>query len=353
MWVVYCNVEVEHIANFDGLWNIRIPKTTVNFAFMKRNISTLLISIAACAGSVAETVTPIPFGDMNSWETRNIPESLILGGHTKTLYEIAPNAVVDGDVVYKNKGGSPWATSNVLAHVKGITKGSNAVEPDTRGSGDRAARLNTIIERCKVIGIINIDVLVGGSIFLGEMIEPVSSTSNPYSHMVMGIPFEKRPSALQYDYKVSMPQADERVYSSGFSRKKTLPGRDNAEVYILLQRRWEDADGNLYAKRVGTGRERFDSSTGGWVNRHRLEIKYGDITKDSGYKDFMGLIPEDKSYYARNSKGKMVPVKEVGWDDPAATPTHMLVMASAASGTAYIGTPGLTLWVDNFALVYP
>jgi hypothetical protein len=30
----------------------------------------------------------------------------------------------------------------------------------------------------------------------------------------------------------------------------------------------------------------------------------------------------------------------------------MLVMASSGSGTAYIGTIGLTLWVDNFALVY-
>ena len=48
----------------------------------------------------------------------------------------------------------------------------------------------------------------------------------------------------------------------------------------------------------------------------------------------------------------MVPVKEVGWDSPDATPTHLLVMASAGSGTAYIGTIGLTLWVDNMGLVY-
>ncbi len=66
----------------------------------------------------------------------------------------------------------------------------------------------------------------------------------------------------------------------------------------------------------------------------------------------MGLIAQDKSYYARNSKGKMVPVKEVGWDAPDATPTHMLLMASAGSGTAYIGTVGLEFLVDNFALVY-
>lgn len=311
-----------------------------------------MLYIVLAVSVSAETVTPISYGNMNRWVVRNIPESGIIGGNTKVLYEIAPNDTVDGDIVYKNRGGSPWATSNVLAHVKGITKGSNAVSPDWRASGDRAAKLSTLIERVKVIGIINIDVLVGGSIFLGEMIEPIKSTDNPYSNMVMGVPFTRRPKALQYDYRVEMPSTDSRVYSSGFGRKKTLPGHDNAEVYIILQRRWEDEDGNLYARRVGTGRERFGGSTDGWVNGHRLEVMYGDITGRPDYKDYMGLIPEDKSYYARNSKGKMVPVKEVGWDSPDAVPTHMLVMASAASGTAYIGTPGLTLWVDNFGLVY-
>ncbi len=66
----------------------------------------------------------------------------------------------------------------------------------------------------------------------------------------------------------------------------------------------------------------------------------------------MGLIHADKNYYARNSKGKMVPVQEVGWDDADATPTHLMVMASSGSGTAYIGTIGLTMWVDNIGLVY-
>jgi hypothetical protein len=213
--------------------------------------------------------------------------------------------------------------------------------------------MTTLMEHCKAIGIINIDVVVAGSIFLGEMLEPISSTKEPYSKMEMGVAFTKRPTALQFDYKLSMPDASTgRTYSSGFGKKKTLTGNDNAEVYIILQRRWEDADGNLYAKRVGTGRERYSKSTNGWVNNHRIKIHYGDITNESYYKSYMGLISADKSYYAKNSKGKMVPVKEVGWDSADATPTHMLVMASSGSGTAYIGTIGLTLWVDNFALVY-
>ena len=48
----------------------------------------------------------------------------------------------------------------------------------------------------------------------------------------------------------------------------------------------------------------------------------------------------------------MVPVIEEGWDSADATPTHILVMASAGSGTAYIGTLGLTLWIDNIGLVF-
>ena len=70
------------------------------------------------------------------------------------------------------------------------------------------------------------------------------------------------------------------------------------------------------------------------------------------YKSYMGLIPEGKSYYARNSKGKMVPVREVGWDSPDAEPTHMILMFSAGSGEPYTGTPGLTIWIDNVELGY-
>jgi hypothetical protein len=303
--------------------------------------------------SVAEKVEPIKYGNFENWVTRSIKESSIIGGNTKQVYEIAPNASTSGDKAYTNQGGSPWATSNVMAKVCGITKTSNAVFPDTRESGGRCCKMTTMMEHCKAIGLINIDVLVAGSIFLGEMLEPVSSTKEPYSKMEMGVPFTKRPTALQFDYKVSMPDASTgRTYSSGFSKKKQLAGNDNAEVFIILQRRWEDANGNIYAKRVGTGREHYSKSTKGWVNSHRLKIHYGDITGESFYKSYMGLIAADKSYYAKNSKGKMVPVKEVGWDSADATPTHMLVMASAGSGTAYIGTIGLTLWVDNMSLVY-
>lgn len=300
----------------------------------------------------AETFEKLKYGDFENWVTRTIPESRVLGGHKKTLYEIAPTETIEGNVPYKNKGGSPWATSNVLANVMGVVKGSNAVFPDDRATGNKCCKLTCLMEHCKAIGIINIDVVVAGSIFLGKMIEPVKSTKDPYSKMEMGVKFNRRPKALRFDYKLTIPDGDIKTYSSGFGKKKTYAGHDCAEVYIILQRRWEDANGNIHAKRVGTGRRHFDKSTSGWVNGYDIPVWYGDITSRSDYKDYMGLIAKDKSYYAENSKGKMVPVIEEGWDSADATPTHLLVMASAGSGTAYIGTIGLTLWVDNMGLVF-
>lgn len=302
--------------------------------------------------ATAQKFEPLKYGDFENWVTRHIKESGIIGGNEKILYAIAPEQTVEGNVAYVPAGGSPWGTSNVMAKVMGITKGSNAVFPDTRAPGNRCCKLSTIIEKCKAAGIINVDVLVAGSIFLGRMLEPIKSTSDPYSKMDMGIPFTKRPSALRFDYRVAMPAKAMRVYSSGFGKKKITSGHDEAEVYIILQRRWEDEEGNIYAKRVGTGREHYGKDTGGWVNGHKIKVQYGDITGTPGYKPYMGLIPEEKSYYARNSKGKVVPVKEVGWDSPDAVPTHLMVMASAGNGTAYTGTPGLTLWVDNMGLLY-
>ena len=300
----------------------------------------------------AETFELLPFGDFNSWITRNIKESAIIGGKNKTLYEIGPTQTIEGNKAYSNLGDSPWATSNVYAKVSGVTKGSNAVFPEQRGNGNSCVKLTTVLENCKAIGIINIDVTVAGSIFLGQMFEPIKSTSNPYAKMEMGIPFTRRPKSLRFDYKLLIPEGNTRLYSSGFGKKKTLNGHENAEVFIILQRRWEDKDGKIHAKRVGTGRRHLTQSTNGWVNAYDIPVWYGDITARKDYKPYMGLIPKEKSYYARNSKGKMVPVVEEGWDNANAIPTHMLVMASTSTGEAYIGTIGLTLWLDNIGLVY-
>jgi len=310
------------------------------------------VTMLLCVSMSAETVEKIPFGDMEQWVTRNIEESRVIGGKTKQVYAIAPTKTINGDEAYRNMGGSPWGTSNVMAKVMGVTKCSNAVYPDNRSGGGRCCKMSTILEECKVLGLINMEVLVAGSIFLGEMDEPIKNSKNPYSKMEMGMAFTKRPKALQFDYRLIVPEEDARIYSSGFGSKKRYAGRDNAEVYIILQQRWEDKDGKLYAKRVGTGRERYSQATSGWVNGHRIEVMYGDIRNRAEYRDYMGLLSGDRAYYARNSKGKLVAVEEVGWAASDATPTHVLVMASSGCGTAYIGTVGMTLWVDNMSFVY-
>lgn len=320
---------------------------------MNRKISALLALVSTfSAAYAADKVEPIRYGDFDNWITRNIHESALIGGETKQVYAIGPDKTIDGDEPYVNLGGSPWATSNVMAKVCGITKTSNAVYPAAHKGNGRCARLTTRLEHCKAIGLINIDVLVAGTIFLGRMFEPIKSTKDPYTKMEMGIPFTRRPKALQYDYSLTIPAGNSRLYSSGFGSKKIIAGSDKAEVFIILQRRWEDADGNLYAKRVGTGRELLDKSSRGWKTAHRLAVVYGDASKKPGFKSFQGLIPADKSYCACNSKGKIVPVKEVGWDDDGATPTHMMIMFSSGSGEPYIGTVGTDFLIDNVALVY-
>lgn len=293
------------------------------------------------------TLEPIPFGDFSRWKTREITESKIIGGKKKIIYEIAPNGSSTGNTPYVNEGGSPWATSNVYAKVMQVVKGSNTVSPATHG-GNKCAKLESKMEEVKALGIVNMDVMVAGSIFLGRVYEPITSTKGPFSKMEMGMPYTKRPKALVFDYQVDMPAGNSRTKATGLSAKKTLSGRDNAEVYVLLQKRWEDKDGKIHAYRVGTGRERYNKSIP-WTNKHELKIHYGDITKEPFYKSWMGLLNGSKAYYAKNSKGKLVPVEEEGWAPADATPTHVLVMASSSCGEPFVGTEGLTLYIDNIA----
>lgn len=310
-------------------------------------LASAMVTLFSCVGASALTLEKIKFGDFSSWVTREITESKVIGGKTKTVYAIGPTQTIKGNVAYTPKGGSPWASSNVYAKVSGVVKASNTVEPAVV-NGNRMAKLFTKIEQVKVLGLLNMDVMVPGTIFLGKVREPISSTKSPYSKMEMGMPYTKRPKALVYDYRVDMPNVNTRVKATGFGSKKTLQGRDNAEVYVLLQKRWEDEKGNIHALRVGTGRERYGRSVP-LTKGHQLTINYGDITDKPFYKPYMGLLNGSKAYHAYNSKGKLVPVKEEGWAPADATPTHVLVMASSTCGEAFIGTEGLTMYIDNIA----
>lgn len=88
------------------------------------------------------------------------------------------------------------------------------------------------------------------------------------------------------------------------------------------------------------------------MNNAQFPIEYGDITKKSGYHSYMGLIDGDDTKYCINSKGKNVPIHEVGWADADETPTHIILQFDSSYGGAYVGSVGTTLWVDNVRLVY-
>lgn len=313
---------------------------------LKLIILAILIPVL-CLNAQSERVEPIPYGDMNNWMVRKIKESKIIGGNTKYAYEITKGDTLV-DAVYKNTS-SPWSTSSVLAKVKGVTKTSITVFPEKRGSG-YCARLETRIENVKVLGLININVLASGTIFLGEMVEPITSTDNPQSKLITGIPFTGRPKALQYDYKVIT--GGNCIKSTGFSGQKKVDRKDMAEVQILLQHRWEDAQGNVHAKRVATGWERFEKSVPDWQNNHRLILQYGDITSKSFYAPYMGLKNGEEAYYTRNSKGQMVPIQEKGWASANESVTHLVLQFSSSNGGAYTGSIDSRLWVDNVKLVY-
>lgn len=91
------------------------------------------------------TVEMIPFGNMDQWVDRQIKESGIIGGALKNVYAIGPTATIRENKAYKNMGGSPWATSNVMARVAGITKTNTSVFPEKRDEG-YCARMDTRME---------------------------------------------------------------------------------------------------------------------------------------------------------------------------------------------------------------
>lgn len=296
-----------------------------------------------------EKVVPIKYGDMDQWVTRKIHESGIIGGNTKLLYELGPTKEIDGNVAYVNQGGSPWGNSNVMAKVMGIVKTNTSVYPEKRGNG-YCARLETHIESVKVLGLVNITVLASGSMFLGDMKEPITSTKDGEKALNSGLPFTSRPKAIRYDYKVQMSGEPNRIRQTGFSKKATIPGQDCAIMVCLLQKRTEDAEGNIIAKRVGTVAVKYNK-TQGWHNGATYEIMYGDITHDKRYvADLMHLGVG--GYYARNSKGESKLIKEVGWAGENEHPTHLILQFTSSMGGAFIGSPGNKLWIDNVNLVY-
>lgn len=317
---------------------------------MRKRVLTVVVTIFSAPILMAQIIEPIPFGDMEIWQQRVVKESRIIGGKSKTLFELSKGDVITKNIPFENKS-SDWCTSSVMARVSGIYKGSTTVFPEAREEGGTAARLETTLENVKVLGIINISALATGTIFLGTIDEPIRDTKNPMAKLIQGIPFTKHPSFLQFDYKFFNGNNGVRIMDNGFSSEDHIAGKNAAEAVILLQERWEDSDGNIYAKRIGTGWARYSNDVPKWINNEQVEVLYGDISNHNDFKPYMGLISKNP-IYTKNSKGEIVPIQEIGWTSASTSPTHLIVRFSSGYGGAYIGAPGSKMWIDNVVLGY-
>lgn len=290
-------------------------------------------------------------GRFDRWCLREVKESAIIGGQTKYLYEFYgdQDTLVTGKTPFKAPEGYLWRTNNVLAVVAGVVKTSNTVYPEKRGDG-YCARIETHIERVKALGVVNMEVTCQGALLVGALPEPITTTSDPMAKVLYGVPFNGRPEALKMDIKADV--GHEVIRGTGFSKLKPMGYEDYAEITVILQKRWEDEDGNVHALRVGTGIERIMNDIPQWEIGHTVNIHYGNISGESFYRDYMCLKADpETAYHALNSRGKNVMIHEDGWAEPGTEPTHMMIHFISSCGNAFYGGVGNTLWVDNVEIV--
>lgn len=292
------------------------------------------------------------YGKFDIWSVREIEESGIIGGATKHLYEFY-GSLSDTLRTGKEPFASPeeylWRTNNVLAVIAGIVKTSTTVFPEPRDGG-YCARIETHLEQVQALGIINMDVTCQGALLVGELPEPIRDTKSPMSKVIYGLEFSGHPKALKLDYKADV--GHEVIRGTGFTKLKHMGYPDYGEITVILQKRWEDEDGNVRALRVGTGIQRITEDIPEWVNGHIVPIKYGDITKDRDYKEYMGLKTDpETAYHALNSEGKNVIVQEDGWAAPDTEPNYMMIHFISSCGKAFYGGVGNTLWIDNVEII--
>ena len=109
--------------------------------------------------------------------------------------------------------------------MAGITKTNTSVFPEKRGDG-YCARLDTRMESVKVLGLVNITVLAAGSIFTGSVHEPIKGTKKSAEKCCRRVfRLQKKPVALQFDYKVKMSDRENRIRATGFSKITDVPGK--------------------------------------------------------------------------------------------------------------------------------
>jgi len=209
--------------------------------------------------------------------------------------------------------------------------------------------LGTAIRKANIAGL-KVEVLIAGTLFVGDMIEPVKGLKDPLKNVNQGVPFTGKPKAVKFDYKYKVGnQRVKAVYSID-----PADGPDKAEFCLILQKRWEDKNGNVFATRIGGARQFFTGSVNQWINDATFPVSYGDVTHLPEYDaKTMGLIPAVGEVFVKNSKNEMVSLVEIGWGKPNDIPTHLILyFTSSYQGVLYIGYPETVFWVDNLDFVY-
>ena len=311
---------------------------------------TVLILIFNSAGlnSQERLINPdgqLNYSNLDTWYSRPVKESFIIGGETIGLFQIGEQngANIKSTPVTE----SPWVTSNLHARI-GIDIASACVFPEKRENGF-CCRMETTVRGIHALGMA-MDVLVTGAIFLGELIEPVKSIKGPIKKMNHGILFSRLPAAVRFDYKCSPGKSRINTDQHG----NPVAGNDMAEFCFILQKRWEEPDGRVFAIRIGGIRAFFNDTQNQWINGATFRVRYGDIRREPSYNpQLMGLIPSVGPMYVKNSKGIMVPLEERSWGKGDEVPTHLVMyFNSSYQGIDFIGSPESKFWVDNISLIY-
>ena len=79
------------------------------------------------------------------------------------------------------------------------------------------------------------------------------------------------------------------VKATGFGKAVNVPGRDKAEVCLYLLHQWEDEDGNIYARRVGTAYRKLSGNTQDWVNNYQIPVWYWRYYEEKRLSELYGI----------------------------------------------------------------
>jgi hypothetical protein len=322
----------------------------------QKNVIILFLMIC-CGLSSSSQINPdfyvdklgqLNYSSLDFWYTRKVKESILLSGNTIDLYGIGKvDPKSDFFDIKLKDARSPWGTTNIYSKMV-LDLGNTRVYPERRGYG-YCCRLETAIRKDNIAGL-HVEVLIAGTLFVGDLIEPVRSLKDPLKNVNQGVPFNKKPKAIKFDYKYKVGnQRVKAVYSND-----PAEGTDKSEFCMILQKRWEDKNGNVFATRIGGARQFFTGTVNQWVNGATFPVSYGDVTRLPEYDaKTMGLIPSVGEVFVKNSHDKMVPLVETGWGKPDDIPTHLILyFTSSYQGVLYMGSTETVFWVDNVEFVY-